>query len=38
MDRDSLEELVASGLTVRQIAAEVGLGYSTVRYGLRRRL
>jgi 5-methylcytosine-specific restriction endonuclease McrA len=36
MDRDSLEELVASGLTVRQIAAEVGLGYSTVRYWLRR--
>jgi hypothetical protein len=29
MDRDSLEELVASGLTVRQIAAEVGLVTAT---------
>jgi hypothetical protein len=31
-----LEELAASGATLRQIAEELGVGYSTVRYRLNR--
>jgi transposase-like protein len=35
-DERRLRELVTAGGTVRSIAAELGLGYSTVRYWLRR--
>jgi hypothetical protein len=36
MDRDELQEMVANGLTVRQIAAQTGKGYSTIRYWLAK--
>ena len=36
MDREELERLIAAGMTVRQIAAQTGRGYSTVRYWLEK--
>lgn len=36
MDRVALAEMVDEGLTVREIAARAGKGYSTVRYWLTR--
>jgi 5-methylcytosine-specific restriction endonuclease McrA len=36
VDRDSLDALVARGLTVRQNAAQSGKGYSTIRYWLAK--
>lgn len=36
LDRQELEELVARGLTLREIAAEVGRSVSTVRYWIDR--
>jgi transposase len=36
LDRERLEELVAAGLSVAKIAAEVDRGKATVRYWLRR--
>jgi 5-methylcytosine-specific restriction endonuclease McrA len=36
VDRDELEAFVAAGLTVREIAAQTGKGYSTVRYWLAK--
>lgn len=36
VDRTRLTELVNQGLSIRQIADELGAGYSTVRYWLRK--
>jgi hypothetical protein len=36
VDRTELEELIARGLTVREIAAATGKGYSTIRYWLTK--
>jgi hypothetical protein len=36
-DESQLEDLVASGATLREMAAELGVGYSTVRQWLVRR-
>jgi hypothetical protein len=36
IDEDQLRSLVARGLSIRKIAAEVGFSYSTVRYWLAR--
>jgi hypothetical protein len=36
VDRGDLERMTAAGMTIRQIAAETGKGYSTVRYWLQR--
>jgi hypothetical protein len=35
MDRDKLVELRRQGFTIRRIAAEVGVSYTTVRYWMR---
>jgi hypothetical protein len=36
VERHDLEALVDAGLTVRQIAARTGKGYSTIRYWLAK--
>jgi excisionase family DNA binding protein len=36
VEREELERHVTAGLTVRQIAARTGLGYSTIRYWLNK--
>jgi hypothetical protein len=36
MDREQLEALVARGLSLRAMAAELGVSYSTVRHWMRR--
>jgi transposase len=36
VDRAELKRLIAEGLTVRQIAARTGKGYSTIRYWLAK--
>jgi DNA-binding CsgD family transcriptional regulator len=36
VDHDRLEQMAAAGMSIRRMAAELGLGYSTVRHWLRQ--